>query len=468
MTTSVIKQIVKKGEYGTQCIKIIVKSNERGPKGEDGAIQYKGGNAITIEGDTISADIVPGKFFTEPLDFFHYYDTYTDGNPLEIVQKIVSGPIVLSVRGNLEQQGTPTPDSPKPIKVASGLQHLDITLQEYYGTIENFDINLGDYELCRLSQSSCDAIVKKLDKWYLHKEVAKFSFDGSLDEEWELIDRSAQGRPNGFGISVSQKVDGPAFCDYFEYNPYVDWDRGQFYILQNEQDPTAPSQICFCPTDTSQTTVASWKAWLAEHPITVYCNKNLSSNEQITDATLIGQLEALKTARGAFSKTRVEAGLGNPAESSTNVPCTYGIGVYSCDLNSLMTDFSRKISMLGFANKTGGTVEPFFKDQRPYLVTDDHTKYGPDGASYAYEWDLLPEKGQLVYDTTDNAIYAVKSFTITPGEVADTVTIDWQKMATDAYVDERLGGLTILPITQTDYDNLQTYDANTLYVIIGE
>lgn len=34
-------------------------------------------------------------------------------------------------------------------------------------------------------------------------------------------------------------------------------------------------------------------------------------------------------------------------------------------------------------------------------------------------------------------------------------------------IDTRLDGLTLLKISQTDYDNLQSYDANTLYVITG-
>lgn len=39
--------------------------------------------------------------------------------------------------------------------------------------------------------------------------------------------------------------------------------------------------------------------------------------------------------------------------------------------------------------------------------------------------------------------------------------------ATYGQLDTRLGGLTLLKISQTDYDNLGTYDPNTLYVITG-
>lgn len=71
MTTNVIKQIVRDGEYGSQTIKMVVKSNERGPKGEkgdpgiqgpqgipgqrgaDGVIQYRAGTGINISDENI-------------------------------------------------------------------------------------------------------------------------------------------------------------------------------------------------------------------------------------------------------------------------------------------------------------------------------------------------------------------------------------------------------------------------------
>jgi hypothetical protein len=39
--------------------------------------------------------------------------------------------------------------------------------------------------------------------------------------------------------------------------------------------------------------------------------------------------------------------------------------------------------------------------------------------------------------------------------------------ATKGYVDTKTGGFTLLGISQTDYDNMQTKDPNTLYIITG-
>ena len=71
MTTNVIKQVVKDGEYGEQTIKMVVKSNERGPRGmqgpqgiqgipgpigprgANGSVHYEAGVGINITEDNI-------------------------------------------------------------------------------------------------------------------------------------------------------------------------------------------------------------------------------------------------------------------------------------------------------------------------------------------------------------------------------------------------------------------------------
>lgn len=71
MATNVIKQIVNEGEYGAQTIRMVVRSNERGPRGEqgergvqgpqgiqgprgyDGVIQYRAGTGIKITDQNI-------------------------------------------------------------------------------------------------------------------------------------------------------------------------------------------------------------------------------------------------------------------------------------------------------------------------------------------------------------------------------------------------------------------------------
>ena len=71
---NVIKQIIKEGEYGTQTIKMIVRSNERGPKGDKGdrgeAATIEAGNAYSIEPGAQPSVINTGTSSDAVFDFY--------------------------------------------------------------------------------------------------------------------------------------------------------------------------------------------------------------------------------------------------------------------------------------------------------------------------------------------------------------------------------------------------------------
>ena len=71
---NLIKQIVKPGEYGTQTIKMIVRPNERGPRGEQGekgdAATITAGNAYSVEEGQSPAVINTGTSSDAVFDFY--------------------------------------------------------------------------------------------------------------------------------------------------------------------------------------------------------------------------------------------------------------------------------------------------------------------------------------------------------------------------------------------------------------
>lgn len=71
---NVIKQIIKDGEYGTQTIKQIVRSNERGPQGEQGepgeAATIEAGAAYVVESGTPAAVVNTGTSSNAVFDFY--------------------------------------------------------------------------------------------------------------------------------------------------------------------------------------------------------------------------------------------------------------------------------------------------------------------------------------------------------------------------------------------------------------
>ena len=88
----------------------------------------------------------------------------------------------------------------------------------------------------------------------------------------------------------------------------------------------------------------------------------------------------------------------------------------------------------------------------------DSSTFGPDGAIKAY----------LDYDSPSP--YPIRLF-VCNGGYTDPQTQEWKyswvEITLAPQMDTRLGGLTLLTISQTDYDNLGTKDPNTLYVITG-
>ena len=66
--------------------------------------------------------------------------------------------------------------------------------------------------------------------------------------------------------------------------------------------------------------------------------------------------------------------------------------------------------------------------------------------------------------TGDTNIPAVPTVSQSTGQSTTEVM---SQNAVTSTINTRLDNLTLLKITQTAYDNLQTYDANTLYIITG-
>ena len=72
----------------------------------------------------------------------------------------------------------------------------------------------------------------------------------------------------------------------------------------------------------------------------------------------------------------------------------------------------------------------------------------------------------IVISATGTNLPAIAKVTATKNSASGIVK-ELENAVTSAELDSRMGGLTLLPISQTDYDALSTKDPNTLYVITG-
>lgn len=158
-------------------------------------------------------------------------------------------------------------------------------------------------ELCKLSTYQ-DYIWKDGDSWKVHKAIEKRIFNGS--ETWT---KNSNNHRTGFDprTLVDSTVASVAISDNFIYWPNTTGSIG--LSLPNNQYglPTNRENIDFrydtIPPDYDGDT--AWKAYLAEHNITLYTAKTAAfvTDTIITNATLIAQLEAVLQAKLQASNT---------------------------------------------------------------------------------------------------------------------------------------------------------------------
>lgn len=136
-----------------------------------------------------------------------------------------------------------------------------------------------------------DRIYKEGEKWYIEKQVGKVVLTGSADESWGY-----NGNDGVFVISNLVDYLGTGFVPISDY--YTGQNISGYSQLQN-------MHISFLRSSTSNRTVvkntnytsaADFKTWLQSHNTTVYYALATPTTTEITDQTLVDQLEALASA----------------------------------------------------------------------------------------------------------------------------------------------------------------------------
>ena len=144
-------------------------------------------------------------------------------------------------------------------------------------------------ELCKIGTYQ-DKIYKSGDKWYLHKEVGKVVLDGSDGEGW-----TAQTSNNGYmyRATVSGVASNPADETSNLLSDFFTATSGQaIYSVTSGgfmAQLTVAGYIRFNIGDTTNK-LADFKTWLGSNNTTVYYVLATATDTEITDATLLAQL----------------------------------------------------------------------------------------------------------------------------------------------------------------------------------
>ena len=155
-------------------------------------------------------------------------------------------------------------------------------------------------ELCKISTYQ-DYIYKTNDKWYIHKEIGKKTFTGASGENWTRTATNTSGYYRfliDFGTNIISSIPSAKatifsnnFVGVSRDNTYVSPRKNGFAFSDNSY---AYKSIILYYEDVAQMTVSDFKNWLSTHNTSLYYPLAEPTETEITNSTLINQLENIK------------------------------------------------------------------------------------------------------------------------------------------------------------------------------
>lgn len=163
---------------------------------------------------------------------------------------------------------------------------------------QSYSINLGSMELCKIGNYQ-DYFYKDSGKWHLHKEIGKVVLNGS-----ETISSYVATSLSGSYQATFETITKATSTDKIILSNY--------FTSALLSDRTTKTNICYTYTDgllriatNLATTTADFKTWLASNNVTIYYVLATPTTTEITDATLISQLNALAEAESYSGQTNI-------------------------------------------------------------------------------------------------------------------------------------------------------------------
>lgn len=177
----------------------------------------------------------------------------------------------------------PNPDYPQNVQTVTGEQ--TITISDGIDS-EDFSISLGSTELCKIGDYQ-DYIYRDEDgDWYVHKAINKVILNGS--ETWAKASVSFRTTADTTpGVVLLANMSG--YSNYFTHHYYA---SGISSNIQNGEFGWSGARILTMRNDDCADADA-FKTWLSSHNTAIYYQLATATDTKITDATLIGQLNAV-------------------------------------------------------------------------------------------------------------------------------------------------------------------------------
>lgn len=177
------------------------------------------------------------------------------------------------------------------------------TYEPYQGN--TYPLSLGSIELCKIGGYQ-DYIYKKDDKWWKHKAIGKIKLLSTIN--WFIsntlkIDTYAFSLNSVIFNNFKQNILAEdVLCNYFSSGTDEE-KEATFYILHNN----TANNFYFRFKKKGQSTLDEFKTWIDSNNVYLYYQVETPGDEQITDTTLITQLNNLSKSTTYAGETNIVA-----------------------------------------------------------------------------------------------------------------------------------------------------------------
>lgn len=181
---------------------------------------------------------------------------------------------------------SPNPSYPQTVNVVTGTQTITVTDGD--DATDTYTVNLGAIELAKIGEYQ-DYIYKSGDDWYIHKEIGKYTFDGSETWTTDSYGTNSWRKDHLFSVANYSQNAIVLLADIAQSVSYSD--------RTNHDNP--PTCVCFY-SDTNE------RFWIRNTTLTTLAQVQsattgksvyylaTATDTKITDSSLISQLEAVQ------------------------------------------------------------------------------------------------------------------------------------------------------------------------------
>ena len=168
----------------------------------------------------------------------------------------------------------------------------------------DYPINLGDIELCKINTYK-DYFHKDNGKWYVHKEIGKVVLDGSEQMNFQASASTPTER-----TTFRWYLPTYAQTDNYLSNKFIKGSStsNRIVIVNGSDRPYISIDNLLAGInveDDNDTKLAKFKSWLSNNNVTLYYVLVTPTETEITNTTLIEQLEAISKAKSVKDKTYI-------------------------------------------------------------------------------------------------------------------------------------------------------------------